>query len=120
MLAAAAVGGVLTGSLALLADAGHVLSDVGAIVLALLAATLAARSGGPRRTFGYQRTEVIAALVNGVTLVAIAVLVVVAAVNRLSDPPERRGRRSDRAGRGGGSWGTAPLRGFSPAAAGTI
>jgi cobalt-zinc-cadmium efflux system protein len=91
MLAAAAIGGVLTGSLALLADAGHVLSDVGAIVLALLAATLAARSGGSRRTFGYQRTEVIAALVNGVTLVAIAVLVVVAAVNRLGDPPSVKG-----------------------------
>ena len=91
MLAAAAIGGVLTGSLALLAEAGHVLSDVGAIVLALLAAALAARSGGPRRTFGYQRTEVIAALVNGVTLVAIAVLVVVAAVNRLGDPPSVKG-----------------------------
>ncbi len=91
MLAAAAIGGVLTGSLALLADAGHVLSDVGAIVLALLAATLAARSGGSRRTFGYQRTEVIAALVNGVTRVAIAVLVVVAAVNRLGDPPSVKG-----------------------------
>ncbi len=87
MLVAATLGGLLTGSLALLADAGHVLSDVGAIVLALLAAALAARSGGPRRTYGYQRTEVIAALVNGVTLVAIAVLVVVAAVNRLGDPP---------------------------------
>ena len=91
MLAAAAVGGVLTGSLALLAEAGHVLSDVGAIVLALLAAALAARSGGPRRTFGYQRTEVIAALVNGVTLVAIAVLIVVAAINRLGDPPSVEG-----------------------------
>jgi cobalt-zinc-cadmium efflux system protein len=87
MLVAATVGGLLTGSLALLADAGHVLSDVGAILLALLAAVLAARSGGPRRTYGYQRTEVFAALVNGVTLVAIAVLVVVAAVNRLGDPP---------------------------------
>jgi cobalt-zinc-cadmium efflux system protein len=91
MLAAAAIGGVLTGSLALLAEAGHVLSDVGAIVLALLAAALAARSGGPRRTFGFQRTEVIAALVNGVTLVAIAVLVVVAAINRLGDPPSVEG-----------------------------
>jgi cobalt-zinc-cadmium efflux system protein len=87
MLVAAALGGVLTGSLALLADAGHVLSDLGAIVLALLAAALAARSGGPRRTFGYQRTEVIAALANGVALVVIAVLVVVAALNRLADPP---------------------------------
>ena len=85
------VGGVLTGSLALLADAGHVLSDLGAIGLALAAVALAARSGGPRRTFGYQRTEVIAALVNGVTLVAIAVLIVVAALDRLGDPPDVEG-----------------------------
>jgi cobalt-zinc-cadmium efflux system protein len=91
MLAAAAVGGVLTGSLALLADAGHVLSDIGAIGLALFAAALAARSGGPRRTFGYQRTEVIAALVNGLTLVAVAVVIIVAAINRLGDPPDVEG-----------------------------
>ena len=62
LLVAGVVGGILTGSLALLADAGHVLSDLGAIALALLAAALAARSGGPRRTFGYQRSEVMAAL----------------------------------------------------------
>ena len=88
MLMAAAVGGILTGSLALLADAGHVLSDVGAIVLGLLAGGIAARAGGPRRTFGYQRTEVIAALVNGVALIAIAVLVAIAAFDRLGDAPE--------------------------------
>lgn len=91
LIAASVVGGVLTGSLALLADAGHVLSDLGAIGLALVAVALAARSGGPRRTFGYQRTEVIAALVNGVTLVAIAVLIVVAALDRLGDPPDVEG-----------------------------
>jgi cobalt-zinc-cadmium efflux system protein len=87
MLAAAVVGGVLTGSLALLADAGHVLSDIGAIALGLLAARLASRSGGPRRTFGLQRTEVLAALANGIALVAIGVAIVIAAVDRLSDPP---------------------------------
>jgi cobalt-zinc-cadmium efflux system protein len=91
LIVAGVVGGIVTGSLALLADAGHVLSDLGAIGLALLAATLAARSGGPRRTFGYQRTEVMAALLNGVTLVAVAVLIVVAAVERLGDPPEVKG-----------------------------
>lgn len=91
LIAVGVVGGVLTGSLALLADAGHVLSDLGAIGLALAAVALAARSGGPRRTFGYQRTEVIAALVNGVTLVAIAVLIVVAALDRLGDPPDVEG-----------------------------
>ena len=87
MLAAAVVGGVLTGSLALLADAGHVVSDIGAIALGLLAARLASRSGGPRRTFGLQRTEVLAALANGIALVAIGVAIVIAAVERLSDPP---------------------------------
>ncbi len=85
------VGGILTGSLALLADAGHVLTDLGAIGLALLAAKLAGRPGGPRRTFGFQRSEVIAALINGVTLAAIAVLIVVAAVDRLGDPPDVEG-----------------------------
>jgi cobalt-zinc-cadmium efflux system protein len=85
------VGGILTHSLALLADAGHVLSDLAAIGLALLAVAMAARSGGARRTFGYQRGEVIAALVNGVTLVAIAVVIVVAAINRLADPPDVQG-----------------------------
>ena len=87
MFAVGVVGGILTGSLALLADAGHVLSDLAAIALALLAARIATRAAGPRRTFGYQRTEVIAALVNGLTLVAIAVLIVVGAIDRLSDPP---------------------------------
>jgi cobalt-zinc-cadmium efflux system protein len=91
LFATGVVGGILTGSLALLADAGHLLSDLGAIGLALVAVTLAARSGGPQRTFGYQRGEVVAALLNGVTLVAIAVLIVVAAVDRMGDPPEVKG-----------------------------
>lgn len=87
MLGVAVVGGLITGSLAVLADAGHVLSDVGAIALGLLGASLAARPGDGRRTFGLQRSEVLAALVNGVALVVIAVLIAVAAINRLSDPP---------------------------------
>ena len=91
MLAVAVVGGILTGSLAVLADAGHVLSDVGAIALGLLGASLAARPGGGRRTFGLQRSEVLAALINGLALVVIAVLVAVAAIGRLSDPPEIEG-----------------------------
>jgi cobalt-zinc-cadmium efflux system protein len=91
MLGAAVVGGLLTGSLALLADAGHVLSDIGAIALGLFAASLAARPSGPRRTFGLQRTEVLAALLNGIALVVIAVVIVVAAIGRFSDPPEVEG-----------------------------
>jgi cobalt-zinc-cadmium efflux system protein len=91
MLVAAVVGGIVFDSLALLADAGHVLSDVGAIVLGLVAAHLAGRVGGSRRTFGFHRGEVIAAFVNGVGLIVIAVLIVVAAINRLGDPPEIEG-----------------------------
>jgi cobalt-zinc-cadmium efflux system protein len=91
MLAAEVIGGILTDSLALLADAGHVLSDVGAISIGLLAGGLAARPGGPRRTFGYQRSEIVAALVNGLSLVAISVLIVVAAIDRLGDPPDVEG-----------------------------
>jgi cobalt-zinc-cadmium efflux system protein len=91
MLAAEVVGGILTGSLALLADAGHLVSDVGAISIGVLAGGLAARPAGPRRTFGYQRSEIVAALVNGLALVAISVLIVVAAIDRLGDPPEVEG-----------------------------
>src|SRR5690242_1178240 len=76
MFAVGVVGGIVTGSLALLADAGHVLSDLAAIGLGLLAARIASRAASPRRTFGYQRTEVIAALVNGLTLAAIAIVIV--------------------------------------------
>jgi cobalt-zinc-cadmium efflux system protein len=87
LLAVEAVGGILTGSLAVLADAGHLLSDVGSIGLALLAAGLASHPGGARRTFGYQRSEVLAALANGLILIAVAVGVAVAAIGRLADPP---------------------------------
>ena len=88
MVLVAAVGGVLTGSLAVLADAGHLLSDVGAIALGLLAAALASRPVAGRRTFGYQRSEVLAALANGLLLVAVAVGIAIAAVGRFGDPPE--------------------------------
>ncbi len=87
LLVAEAVGGVLTGSLAVLADAGHLLSDAGSIVLALIAARLASLPAAGRRTFGYQRSEVLAALVNGLLLVAVSVAVAIAAIGRFSDPP---------------------------------
>jgi len=87
MLLAEAIGGVITGSLAVLADAGHVLSDVGSIALALFAARLAAMPAAGRRTFGYQRSEVMAALVNGLLLVAVSVVIAVEAVGRFSNPP---------------------------------
>jgi cobalt-zinc-cadmium efflux system protein len=88
MLVAEALGGGLTGSLAVLADAGHLLSDVGAIGLALFAAALAARPAAGRMTFGYQRSEILAALVNGLLLVVVAIAIAFAAVGRLGDPPE--------------------------------
>jgi cobalt-zinc-cadmium efflux system protein len=87
LLVAEAVGGILTGSLAVLADAGHLLSDVGSIVLALIAARLASMPAAGRRTFGYQRSEVLAALVNGLLLVAVSVAIAIAALGRFSDPP---------------------------------
>src|SRR3954468_21046474 len=87
LLAAGVVGAVVFGSVALLADAGHVLSDVGAIALGLLAAAMAARPARGRRTFGFQRGEILAALVNGLLLVAVAVIVFVEAIGRLSHPP---------------------------------
>jgi cobalt-zinc-cadmium efflux system protein len=88
MLVVEVVGGVLTGSLAVLADAGHLLSDVGAIGLALFAATLAARPAAGRMTFGYQRSEILAALVNGLLLLTVAIAVAYAAIGRLGDPPQ--------------------------------
>jgi cobalt-zinc-cadmium efflux system protein len=84
---AEAIGGVITGSLAVLADAGHLLSDVGSIVLALIAARLATMPAAGQRTFGYQRSEVLAALVNGLLLVAVSIGVAIAAIGRFSDPP---------------------------------
>jgi cobalt-zinc-cadmium efflux system protein len=87
LLVAEAVGGVITGSLALLADAGHLLSDVSSIVLALIAVQLASLPATGRRTFGYQRSEVLAALVNGLLLVVVSIGIAWAAIGRLSDPP---------------------------------
>jgi cobalt-zinc-cadmium efflux system protein len=87
LLAAEAIGGILTGSLAVLADAGHLLSDVSSIVLALIAARLASLPAAGNRTFGYQRSEVLAALVNGLLLVAVSIGIAIAAIGRLSDPP---------------------------------
>ena len=82
------VGGFLTGSLALLADAGHMLSDTFAIGLALVALTLAGRPSTPRRSFGFQRAEILAAFVNGLTLVLVSGWIAWEAVQRFRDPPE--------------------------------
>jgi cobalt-zinc-cadmium efflux system protein len=82
------VGGLLTGSLALLADAGHMLSDNLSLGVALFAAWLAGRPETPERSFGYKRAEILAALANGVTLVAISIWIFVEAFSRLREPPE--------------------------------
>ncbi|MGH9380331.1 MAG: cation diffusion facilitator family transporter [Thermoanaerobaculia bacterium] len=87
-MVAEVLGGLLTGSLALLADAGHMLSDAGSLALALFALWIAARPRTPERTYGYHRTEILVALVNGITLVAIAVWIVVQAMERLREPRE--------------------------------
>src|SRR5690606_36429740 len=67
-MVAEVVGGLLTNSLALLADAGHMLSDAGALALSLFAIWIAQRPPSPRHTHGYSRTEILAALINGATL----------------------------------------------------
>ena len=82
------VGGLLTGSLALLADAAHMLSDNLALAIALLALWVAGRPSTPQRSFGYQRAEILAALANGVILVVLAIWIFIEAWGRLLDPPE--------------------------------
>jgi cobalt-zinc-cadmium efflux system protein len=82
------VAGFLTDSLALLADAAHMLSDNVSIALALAAVWLARRPATPERTYGFKRAEVLAALANGVTLVVLAIWILYEAIRRFDDPPE--------------------------------
>jgi len=86
-MVAEAVGGVLTNSLALLADAGHMLSDVASLGLTMFAVWIARRPASPRRTYGYYRAEILAALLNGAALLAIAALITVEAYTRFRHPP---------------------------------
>lgn len=81
------VGGILTNSLALLADAGHMLSDVGALGLSLLALRWATKAATPQKTFGYHRLEILVALVNGLVLWAMAGYIFFEAAQRLFQPP---------------------------------
>ena len=82
-----AVAGWLTNSLALLADAGHMLTDAAAIALALFAAWLARRPSSPRRTYGYHRAEILAALANAAALILIVIFIAWEAWERLESPP---------------------------------
>jgi cobalt-zinc-cadmium efflux system protein len=91
LMAGEVVFGVLAGSLALLADAGHMLTDAAALALALGAASFALRPARGRWTFGYRRLEILAAQINGITLLVVGVVIVYTAVGRLIEPPEVRG-----------------------------
>lgn len=81
------VGGWITNSLALLSDAGHMLSDASSLVLSLLAIWFATRPATSRKSYGYYRVEIMAALLNGVTLFVIAGFIIVEAYDRFIDPP---------------------------------
>lgn len=82
------IGGIWTGSLALLADAGHMLTDVAGVGLALLAIWFAERPASPERTYGYYRVEILAALTNAVVLIFISLYILYEAYERFRNPPE--------------------------------
>ena len=88
---AEAIGGWLTNSLALLADAGHMLTDVAALALTLAAIWFAARPATAQKTYGYYRLEILAAFVNGIALVLISLFVIYEAYERFSAPPAVKG-----------------------------
>ncbi len=88
IMVAEVAGGVLSNSLALLADAGHMLTDSAAVALALFASWIAGRPATAERTFGYLRLEIIAALLNGTVLIGLAGLIVWQAVGRFVTPPD--------------------------------
>lgn len=81
-------GGIISNSLALLADAGHMFTDVGALTLSLVAMRLAQRPPSPTKTYGYVRLEILAALVNGAALLVIAVFILKEAWGRFNTPPD--------------------------------
>lgn len=82
------VGGFWTGSLALLADAGHMLTDVAGVGLALLAISFAERPASPERTYGYYRVEILAAMTNAIVLIFISLYILYEAYERFKNPPE--------------------------------
>ncbi|HKG20682.1 MAG TPA: cation diffusion facilitator family transporter, partial [Blastocatellia bacterium] len=85
------VGGFATNSLALLSDAGHMLTDVAALALAMFALRFASRPVNPKKTYGYYRMEILAALANGVALVVISLLIFYEALQRIKSPPQIEG-----------------------------
>src|SRR5881394_3787322 len=87
-LVAEFIGALYTNSLALLADSGHMLTDVAALTLSLAATWFATRRANPKKTFGFYRVEILATLLNGVFLVLIALYIFYEAYGRLKNPPE--------------------------------
>ncbi|MEC1271756.1 CDF family zinc transporter CzcD [Bacillus subtilis] len=83
-----AIGGFLTNSLALLSDAGHMLSDSISLMVALIAFTLAEKKANHNKTFGYKRFEILAAVINGAALILISLYIIYEAIERFSHPPE--------------------------------
>ena len=91
VLVAEVVGSLLTGSLALLADAGHMFTDAAGVTLAILAVTFAAKPATLARTYGYYRLEILAAVVNALLLFGVAAFILFEAWKRWTDPPEVEG-----------------------------
>jgi len=85
------IGGILSGSLALLADAGHMLTDTMALALAALAFRVSSRPADSKRSYGYQRFQILAAFVNGLTLLVVVGWILFEAVRRIMSPPEVMG-----------------------------
>ncbi len=90
-MAVEVVAGILADSLALLSDAAHMLTDAGAIALALFAAGLARRPAQGVFTFGFRRAEILSAQLNGATLVALAIVIVIEGIGRIANPPDVEG-----------------------------
>lgn len=87
-LAAEVIGGLLTNSLALLADAGHMLTDVGGLALALFAISYTRKPATPQRTYGFYRMEILASLANSVVLILLSIYIFYEAYRRFFEPPE--------------------------------
>ncbi len=85
------IGGWLTNSMALLSDAGHMLTDVASLVLALMAIWFATREATPQKSYGYHRLEIIAALINGITLLALSAWIIIEAIGRIRNPESVQG-----------------------------
>ena len=87
-IAVEVIGGLLTGSLALIADAGHMLTDAGGLALALFAINFSTKPATPQRTYGFYRIEILAALANGAVLILVSIYIIYDAYGRIIEPPE--------------------------------